>query len=113
MTYSERHKMFVYQAGDRVRVRKTPLPDCSEMETSSCYGGKLTWLSYMNKWCGKIVTIERFCETDATYLIEEDGGRWWWCNGFFESNNGFECNDDVEDVEYCSFGDYFEKFKVV
>lgn len=112
MIYSEKHKMFVHQVGDKVRVKMTILPDYSVMPTGYL-DHRLRWRCDMGKWCGMVVTIARFDERDATYQIEEDRGHWWWCNDLFEGIATFSCDDDVRDIGHCSFGDYFEKFKVV
>lgn len=110
MIYSEELGGYFYQPGDKVRVRATPLPD-----GTLCFTGKqnyqMSWVSEMDRMCGKIVTIQTIDTIDATYMIEEDDC--WWCNEFFEPFNVFDCNDDEGDINPCSFGNYFERFEVI
>lgn len=110
MFYSEVFGKFVYQVGDKVRIRKTPLPDNSRVSTGLA-GCSLRWKDDMDKYCGKTVTISYVDKTDLTYRIEEDD-YWWWCDDFFEES-AFTCDSDEEDIDSCSFGDYFKGYKVI
>ena len=103
-----------YSIGDRVVVTRSELP-------AQCYNTgkgdiKLYWNSKMNQYCGRVVTIRRVLK-NGRYRIDEDEGYWMWCNTFFEGlASSVSLQDSLnvdEDLEPCSFGDYFKGYKVV
>ena len=69
-----------YKVGDKVVIVSKP-----PKETPSGIG----WAGEMNKWCGKIMTVERV-ELNH-YIMEEDAGdgcnfdgHWHWCDEFID-----------------------------
>lgn len=103
-----------YDAGDLVVVTRNELPE--QYYGSGDGSGKVFWNSKMNQYCGHVVTIRRV-KDNCRYKIEEDGEFWTWCNTFFEglaySVSLQDSLNEDEDLEPCSFGNYFKGYKVV
>lgn len=102
--------MTIYQVGDRVTI-VGKAPACQDHPTGY-KNVTLFWNPKMSEYCGKTVTIFKAIG-DGKYRIKEDGGRWAWCNAFFEHVNAFDVCDDDEDIGEGVLDEYFKKFKVM
>lgn len=103
-----------YNVGDRVVVTRNELHE----QHYGTGGGSHTlfWNSTMNQYCGRVVTIRRVLD-NCKYRIDEDEGYWIWCNTFFEGlASSVSLQDSLnedEDLEPCSFGNYFKEYRVI
>lgn len=103
-----------YNVGDRVVVTRNEL--FSRDYDTGDGSAQLFWNSEMNQYCGRVVTICRVMG-NCKYKIKEDNGFWIWCNTFFEGlASSVSLQDSLnedEDLEPCSFGNYFKGYRVV
>jgi hypothetical protein len=85
-----------YKVGDKVKIREDLVADEEY--------GEIDYISDMDKWKGKIVTISFVDNDNNCYGIAEDTERWTWSAGMFEDvpeNNVGEIKARTVDVGYC------------
>lgn len=68
--------MAKFNVGDQVRVKE-------DLVTGSFYNENTLFVSGMEQYKGKIVTID-LVDHDGTYRIKEDGGEWWYADDMLE-----------------------------
>jgi hypothetical protein len=84
-----------YKVGDKVKIRE-------DLVVDEVYG-EMDYISDMDKWKGKIVTISFADNDNNCYEIAEDTERWTWSAKMFEDvpeNNVGEIKARTVDVEY-------------
>jgi hypothetical protein len=110
-----------FNVGDKVTVRslKNMKKEFTEDSDGLCTTSGIYFVSDMNKYCGKTVTIAGVHK--AGYRIKEDGGHWNWTDEMFEGHTIIIYTDNNKvvaldkgtgetGIAYCSPEDEFNFF---
>lgn len=75
-----------YKVGDKVKIKSLVWYNKNRNEHSSVVQNWISFTYSMSEYCGKIATIASIGGDNEYYIIDIDGGDWYWYDWMFEDD---------------------------
>ena len=73
-----------YKVGDKVKINSLVWYNKNRNEYSSVVQNGISFTYSMSEYCGKIATITSIGSDNEHYIIDVDGGEWYWYDWMLE-----------------------------